>query len=120
QQDPLPESRALRRAHPRERHRRRGVGSRRRVAGDPRSRLRDRGRGEARRRRGARPEALPMSADEVLSEDIRLDGLVAIVTGAGRSLGRAYALALADAGASVVVNDVDAEAADEVVSTIAG
>ena len=37
----------------------------------------------------------------------RLDGKVAIVTGAARGLGRAYALALADAGAAVIINDVD-------------
>lgn len=52
--------------------------------------------------------------------DVRLDGRVAIVTGAGRSLGRAYAIALADAGAAVVVNDVDAEAAASAVAEIEG
>jgi NAD(P)-dependent dehydrogenase (short-subunit alcohol dehydrogenase family) len=37
-----------------------------------------------------------------------LDGKVAVVTGAGSGLGRGSALALARAGASVVMNDVDA------------
>ncbi|MFG1689011.1 SDR family oxidoreductase [Nonomuraea sp. NPDC049269] len=43
---------------------------------------------------------------------------MAVVTGAGRGLGQAYARALARAGAAVVVNDVDTEAAGQVVEGI--
>jgi len=49
---------------------------------------------------------------------IRLDGQVAIVTGAGRGLGRAHAIALADRGAKVLVNDL--QHADSVVAEING
>lgn len=42
----------------------------------------------------------------------------AIITGAGNGLGRAHALAFANEGANVVVNDINAEAAQSVVAEI--
>jgi 3-oxoacyl-[acyl-carrier protein] reductase len=47
-----------------------------------------------------------------------LGGRVAIVTGSGRGLGRAYVRELARQGASVVVNDVNAEAAADAAAEI--
>ena len=55
-----------------------------------------------------------------MSPRIDLSGKAAIVTGAGRGLGRAYAVALSAAGAAVVVNDLDAAAADETVGLVTG
>ncbi|MGZ4142936.1 MAG: SDR family NAD(P)-dependent oxidoreductase [Actinomycetota bacterium] len=48
----------------------------------------------------------------------RLDDRVAIVTGSGRGIGRATALRLAEEGARVVVNDLDAEPAQETAAEI--
>jgi 3-oxoacyl-[acyl-carrier protein] reductase len=44
---------------------------------------------------------------------MKLAGKVALVTGAGRGLGRAYALRLASLGAHVVVNDINLQSAQE-------
>ena len=48
-----------------------------------------------------------------------LDGKVAVVTGAGRGIGRGHCIHLAGNGASVIVNDIDLEEAQKVVEEIA-
>ncbi len=47
-----------------------------------------------------------------------LTGKVAVVTGSGRGLGFAYARALVDSGAAVVVNDIDPDTAKQAVAAL--
>ncbi|MBI5305743.1 MAG: SDR family oxidoreductase [Chloroflexi bacterium] len=48
----------------------------------------------------------------------RLDGKTALITGGGQGIGRAYALALAEAGANVAIVDVNATTANQVAEEI--
>jgi 3-oxoacyl-[acyl-carrier protein] reductase len=55
-----------------------------------------------------------------MGDALALDGRAAIVTGAGNGLGRAEALALAAAGARVVLNDLPGDAVQAVATEITG
>jgi len=52
-------------------------------------------------------------------EEFRLDGKSSLVTGGASGIGRAFAEAMAEAGADVVVADIDTEGAEEVADEIA-
>lgn len=54
----------------------------------------------------------------MISERFRIDGRVAVVTGAGRGIGAATAVALAQAGADVVISSRTREQLDEVAAGI--
>lgn len=56
--------------------------------------------------------------DNPTLDSFRLEGKVAVVTGATRGIGRAAALALCDAGADVLITGRDAIAAEEVFSEL--
>ncbi|HEX4364044.1 MAG TPA: SDR family NAD(P)-dependent oxidoreductase, partial [Solirubrobacteraceae bacterium] len=49
-----------------------------------------------------------------------LDGKVAIVTGSARGIGRATAELLCEHGASVLINDLDRDVAEQTAAEIAG
>ena len=58
-------------------------------------------------------------ADANVMDLFRLDGTVAVVTGAGRGIGRGIALGLADAGADVIITARRENELDEVAAQIA-
>ena len=49
-----------------------------------------------------------------------LDGKIAVVTGAGRGIGRAISLQLAGAGAHIAVSDINADSVEETAVAVKG
>jgi 3-oxoacyl-[acyl-carrier protein] reductase len=64
-----------------------------------------------------------MAASRITNQETTmgvLDGKVAIVTGSARGIGRATAELLSEQGASVLINDLDGDVAEQTASEIAG
>jgi NAD(P)-dependent dehydrogenase (short-subunit alcohol dehydrogenase family) len=64
------------------------------------------------------PKRRDLHRGAVVTYQVAFSGQVAIVTGAGRGMGLEHAVELARRGARVVVNDVNGEAAEQVVADI--